>query len=217
MPTDTPRPGLTRDRIVAAAIRRADRERMERLSMRALAGDLGVEAMSLYNHVRNKEDLIDGMIEAVLGDVARPRAGHDWQGEMRARAQTMRAVFTAHPWAPPLVSGRINLGTTTLAMIDAILGCLRAAGFSYVQADHIWNALDSVTFGFHLLERTFPLKPDQYAEAARHFLPLIDPVALPHMHALSTMVADGRHDGLNDFGFVLDRMLQALDALPRLG
>jgi hypothetical protein len=114
-------------------------------------------------------------------------------------------------------SGRINLGTTTLAMIDTILGCLRAAGFSYVQADHIWNALDSVTFGFHLLERTFPLKPDQYAEAAHHFLPLIDPIALPHMHALSTMVADGRHDGLNDFGFVLDRLLQALDALPRLG
>jgi AcrR family transcriptional regulator len=67
MPADTPRPGLTRDRIVAAAIRCADREGMERLSMRALAGDLGVEAMSLYNHVRNKEDLIDGMVEAVLG------------------------------------------------------------------------------------------------------------------------------------------------------
>jgi hypothetical protein len=99
----------------------------------------------------------------------------------------------------------------------APLGCLRAAGFSYVQADHIWNALDSVTFGFRLLEQTFPLKPDQYAEAARPFLPLIDPVALPHMHALSRMVADGRHDGLNDFGFVLNRTLEALDALPRLG
>ena len=74
MPADTPRPSLTRDRIVAAAIRRADREGMERLSMRALAGDLGVEAMSRYNHVRNKEDLIDGMVEAVLGDVARPPA-----------------------------------------------------------------------------------------------------------------------------------------------
>ena len=185
--------------------------------MRALAGDLGVEAMSLYNHVRNKEELIDSMVEAVLGDVARPRAGHDWQGEMRARAQTMRAVFTAHPWAPALVSGRINIGARTLAMIDAVLGCLRAAGFSYVQADHIWNAIDSVTFGFHLLERTFPLPQDQYAEAARHFLPLIDPVALPHMHALSKMVAEGHHDGLHDFGFALDRMLEALDALPRLG
>jgi hypothetical protein len=74
-----------------------------------------------------------------------------------------------------------------------------------------------VTLGFHLLERTFPLKPDQYAEATRRFLPLIDPGALPHMHALSTMVADGRHDGLNDFDFVLNRMLEALDALPRLG
>ena len=67
-------------------------------------------------------------------------------------------------------------------MIDTILCCLRAAGFSYVQADHIWNALDSVTFGFHLLERTFPLRPDQYAEATRHFLPLIDP-GRPAAHA----------------------------------
>ena len=207
------RPGtLTREAVVAAAVSLADRQGLERLSMRALAADLGVEAMSLYNHVRNKDDLIDAMVEAVLAEVERPRPGPDWRGGLRARAVSMRAAFLAHPWAPQLIVGRLNIGPNMLALYDATIGCLVAAGVDHARADHLCNAMDSLIFGFHLLERTFPLQPEHYADAARAFLPRIDPDHLPHMHAMTRLVAEGQHSGVHDFAFAMDLMLDTIEA-----
>lgn len=211
-PVDTARSGkLSRGDVVAAAVAMADRGGIERLSMRALAARLGVEAMSLYNHVRNKDDLIDAMVEAVLAGIACPAPGPDWRGALRMRALSMRAAFLAHPWAPQLIAGRLNVGPHMLALHDATIGCLRAAGFGYDRADHLCNALDSLIYGFHLLERSFPLPPEQYAQAARGFLPRIDPAGLPHLHALASLVADGRHSGVHPFTMALDLMLDAID------
>lgn len=211
-PVEAARSGkLSRAAIVAAAVALADRTGVERLSMRALALGLGVEAMSLYNHVRNKDDLIDAMVEAVLAGIARPSPGADWRGALRARALSMRSVFLAHPWAPQLIVGRLNVGPNMLALFDATIGCLRAAGFDYARADHLCNALDSLVYGFHLLERNFPLRPEQYAAAARGFLPRIDPAGLPHLHALTLLVADGRHSGVHDFTVALDLLLGAIE------
>ncbi len=208
-PPQRPTP-LSRDRIIAAAVSFADREGIERLSMRALAAALGVEAMSLYNHVRNKDDLIDAMVESVLGEIRLPAPGPDWRGALRDRALSMRAAFAAHPWAPPLVVGRLNTGPNSLALFDATIGCLVAAGADHAAADHLCNAMDSLIYGFHLLERSFPLPPDRYADAAREFLPLIDVERLPHLHAMSVLVAEGRHSGVHDFAFAVDLLLDAI-------
>lgn len=214
MPTDTrhpPRTPLGRDRIVAAALALADSQGTERLTMRGLAAELGVEAMSLYNHVRNKQHLLDEMVEAVVGLIALPRPNVDWQFEMRRRAHSMREVFLAHPWAPPLIISRINTGANTLALLDATLGCLHAAGFNPMQADHVINAIDSHTYGFHLLERSFPIPAADYADAARSFLPGVDETRYPHFYTLARWVAEGRYDGINHMTFGLDRLLAALE------
>jgi Tetracyclin repressor-like, C-terminal domain len=127
----------------------------------------------------------------------------------------MRQVFLAHPWAVSLIVGRVSVVPNLLALNDATLGCLRAAGFSYVQADHTMNALDSLIYGFHMLERQFPVRPENYAEAARTYLPAIDPDRYPHVSALGQMVAGGGYDGVNQMAFGLDLLLQALDAQRR--
>jgi hypothetical protein len=124
----------------------------------------------------------------------------------------MGTVFLAHPWAPPLIVRRINVGPNMLAFIDATLGCLRAAGFSYVQADHAMNALDSLIYGFHLLERSMPVQPENYAEAASTYLPSIDADRYPHFCALGQLVAEGSYDGVNQMAFGLDLLLEALEA-----
>jgi AcrR family transcriptional regulator len=207
---------LSRGKVVAAAVRLADRQGVERLSMRVLAADLGVEAMSLYNHVRNKDDLVDAMVEAVLATIPPPRPGPDWRAALRDRALAMRSAFTAHPWAPQLIVGRLNTGPNSLALYDATIGCFVSAGVDHATADHLCNAMDSLIYGFHLLERSFPLPPDHYADAARDFLPLIDAGRLPHLHALAMLVADGAHAGVHDFAFAIDLLLEAIERrMPR--
>lgn len=211
-PAPPRRPGLTRARITEVAVALADARGVESLSMRALAGELGVEAMSLYNHIRNKDDLLDAVVDTVVGRIDLPDTGSNWQTQMARRADAMRTVFLAHPWAPPLIVGRINVGPNMLALNDATLGCLRAAGFSYVQADHAMNALDSLIYGFHLLERSMPVQPENYAEAAQTYLPAIDADRYPHFCALGQMVAEGSYDGVNHMAFGLDLLLEALEA-----
>ena len=207
---------LSRSKVVAAAVRLADREGVERLSMRVLAADLGVEAMSLYNHVRNKDDLVDAMVEAVLATIPPPRPEPDWRAALRQRALAMRSAFTAHPWAPQLIVGRLNTGPNSLALYDATIGCIVAGGVDHAAADHLCNAMDSLIYGFHLLERSFPLPPDRYADAARDFLPLIDAGRLPHLHTLAMRVAGGAHTGVHDFAFAVDLMLDAIERrMPR--
>jgi AcrR family transcriptional regulator len=212
-----PRPGgkpgvpLTRERVIQAAIALADRQGIAAVSMRALARTLGVQAMSLYNHVTRKDDLIDAMVDAVVGMIKLPVATGGWKEAMRRRAVSARQVFLAHPWAPPLIVSRVNVGPAMLRYIDATLGCLREAGFSYAMADHVWNAIDSHIYGFTLLERNFPLEPTSYAETARRFLPMLPADEYPHMRTLALMVADGEHDGLHDFSFGLGLILDALE------
>ncbi len=149
--------------------------------------------MSLYNHVSGKKDLLDALVEAVLAKVERPQIGGDWRAEMRRRALSMHAAFRAHGWSPPLVCGRISIGPNMLGLIDATIGCLHAAGFSYPEADHVWNAIDSHIYGFHMLERNMPIAPENYAETAKAYLPSIPEETYPHMRALGMMVAEGAH------------------------
>lgn len=208
-----PRTPLTRERVLRAAIDLADREGLDALSMRKLAKAVGVEAMSLYNHVANKDDLLDGIIDLVVAEIYVPGADGDWRTELRRRAVSAHEVLLRHRWATGLLGSRVNVGPAMLRYIDATLACLITAGFTYEQADRAWNALDSQIYGFTLQAINFPLDPSEYASAAQRFLPLIPTETHPHMHALAALVIDGTHSGTADFTFGLDLLL---DGLARL-
>lgn len=208
-----PRTPLTRERVLRTAIDLADRQGLDALSMRKLAKAVGVEAMSLYNHVANKDDLLDGIIDLVVAEIYVPRADGDWRAELRRRATSAHEVLLRHRWATGLLGSRVNVGPAMLRYIDATLACLITAGFTYEQADRAWNALDSHIYGFTLQAINFPLDPNEYISAATQFLPLIPPETHPHMHTLATLVIDGTHSGLADFAFGLDLLLDGLNHL----
>lgn len=208
---------LTRERVLRAALRLADEEGLESLSMRRLAQELGVEAMSLYNHVAGKDDLLDGIADLVVGEIEVPAVGADWKAAMRRRATSAHEVFLRHRWAPMLIGSRVNVGPAMLRYVNATLGCLREAGFSYEMADRAWNAIDSHVYGFTIQELNFPLEPSEYASAARMFLPRLPADEYPYMRALTELVIEGTHRGVHDFQFGLELILDGLERLLRRG
>src|SRR5256885_2830657 len=127
---------LSKHRVLEAAIGLADDGGIATLSMRNLAQALGVEAMSLYNHVASKDDLLDAVVDSVFGEIGVPVAGGDWRVSMRKRAMAVREVLTRHPWAIELMEARSRPGPATLAHHDAVLGWLRGAGFSIPWPAH---------------------------------------------------------------------------------
>lgn len=204
---------LSRDRILRAGVRLADRQGIDALSMRRLASALRVEAMSLYNHVASKDDLLDGMLDQVVGEITLPTPGGEWKATMRARANSALAVMTAHPWAPMLLVSRITVGPNRLRYIDATLGALRESGFSWAETDRAWNTIDNYILGYALQQQNFPMSPEEYQSAAASYLPMIPVSAYPYMYELSAKVAEGSYDGLPDFAFGLDVILDGLDRL----
>lgn len=202
---------LTRERVLEAAVGIADAEGLEALSMRRLAKAVGVEAMSLYNHVANKDELLDGMVEVVISGIAVPLVGGDWQAEMRRRAGSARAVLLRHPWAVGLIVSRANVGPMMLRYVDATLGCLVEAGFSYPDADRALNGIDSHIYGFIQQELLFPIDPEDYAEEARAYLPSLPRQTYPYLWALSGLVAERAYDGRHDFEFGLSLILEGLE------
>lgn len=207
------RPPLSPERILQTALTLADQHGLAALSMRKLAEALQVEAMSLYNHVANKEALLDGLVERVVAEIEVPTAGGDWREAMRRRAHSAHAALMRHPWATQLFVSRINVGPHMLHYIDQTLGCLHAAGFSYAMADHVWNVLDSHLYGFTLQALNFPLEPEDYAQAASEYIPLLPADQYPHFKALAQLVIDREHHGLQDFSFGLELLLAGLEAL----
>jgi AcrR family transcriptional regulator len=206
---------LSRERVLQAAITLADESGIEALSMRRLGEELGVEAMSLYKHAANKDDILDGIVDLVASEIELPTIGGDWKAAMRRRATSAHEVLLRHPWATMLIVSRANVGPAMLRYVDATIGCLREAGFSYSMVDHAWNAIDNHVYGFTLQKLNFPLKPEEYAQAAKAFLPLIPPDKYPYLNGLSQEVIAGRHNGLHDFQFGLDLILDGLERLLR--
>lgn len=211
-PEAAPKIPLSRKRVLKTAIQLADEEGIASLSMRKLAQALGVKAMSLYNHVANKDDLLDGMVDIVVSEIEVPSLGTDWQTAMRRRALSAHAVLLRHPWATLEFVSRVNVGPAMLHYVDATLGCLRAAGFSFEMADHAWNAIDSHIYGFTLQELNFPFEAVEYADVAESYVAMIPVEQYPHLHGLTHHVMVGRYDGIHDFGFGLDLILHGLDS-----
>lgn len=211
----TSRPGLSKERVLHAAVTLADEDGIASLSMRRLGEALGVEAMSLYRHVSNKDDILDGIVDIVAAEFEVPAIGRNWKEEMRRRSISTHQALVRHPWATMLVVSRPNVGPAMLRYVDATIGCLREAGFSFVMADHAWNALDSYVYGFTLQKLNFPFEPDEYAKMAKMFLPMIPAVQFPYLNGMSQQVINGKHDGLHDLEFGLDLILAGLDKLRR--
>ena len=204
---------LSPEKVLSAALRLADEKGLEALSMRNLAQVLKVEAMSLYNHVASKEELLSGLVERVAGEIDVPVVGGHWKEELRRRAHSAHRVLTKHPWATMLFVSRMNTGPNMLRSVDATIACLHAEGFSFPLADHVWNTLDAFIYGFTLQKRNFPLVPEEYASAARQFIGLIPPEQFPGLNGMAQEVIAGRHDGVQHLEFGLELLLAGFERL----
>jgi len=206
------RAGLSRAVVLDAAVGLADAEGLPKLSMRSLAGRLGVEAMSLYHHVAGKDELLDGMVDAVFAEIHLPRAGADWSEELRRRSVSGREAMLRHQWAIGLMDSRRSPGPQTLRHHDAVLGCLRAAGFSLDMAAHAFAVLDAHLYGFVVQELALPFREgDDLAPLAQDLATNLATDQLPHLaefmvgHALQPGYSFG-----DEFGYGLDLILEGL-------
>ena len=163
---------LNRERVLEAGVALADREGIEALSMRRLGQEVGVEAMSLYSHVRNKDELLNGMVDIVFSEIDLPAAGEDWPTAMRRRAISARHALKRHPWAIGLMESRAQPGPATLRHHDSVLRNLRLGGMSIEMAAHAYSLLDSYIYGFTLNEQSLPFdsSPAKVAEVAGNIM-----------------------------------------------
>ncbi|MBK9975124.1 MAG: TetR/AcrR family transcriptional regulator [Planctomycetes bacterium] len=204
---------LNRDRVLTAAARFADRNGLAKLSMRKLASRLGVEAMSLYNHVRDKDDILDSLVDTVIAEIELPARGNAWKSAMRRRAQSAREMFKRHPWAMSLMESRRNPGPASMRYYDAVLGCLRQAGFSIPMAGHVFSALDSYIYGFVLQEQKLPFKTSQeLAVLGDEILKALPMEQFPYFHEFIVKYAlQPEYDYGKEFEFGLDLILDAFE------
>jgi AcrR family transcriptional regulator len=149
---------LSRKRFLRAAISHADKFGLEELSMRKLADVLGVAPMALYRHIANKSDLIDAMIDVVFSEIEVPARDAAWRTAMRDRAISVRNALARHRWAIGLMESRLHPGPANLRHHDAVLGNLRASGFSLETAAHAYSVLDSYIYGFALTKMNLPFE-----------------------------------------------------------
>jgi AcrR family transcriptional regulator len=206
---------LNKERVLRAAVDLADQDGIGALTMRKLAQGLGVEAMALYNHVANKDDLLDGMVDVVFDEIGLPPSGVAWKSAMRQRAIVAREVLSRHPWAIGLLESRSRPGPVTLRHHDAVLGCLREAGFSLPMAAHAYSLLDSYIFGFALQQRNVPVRtPEQVAAVAGDMLRQFSASEYPYLVEMITQHAlRPGYDYADEFVFGLDLILDGLERL----
>ena len=210
--TASPRPPLTRQRVLEAALALADRGGIESLSMRKLAQELGVEAMSLYHHVAGKDEILDGLVDIVFGEIALP-SGPDWRSAMRRRAVSAREALRRHPWATPLMESRATPGPANLRHHDAVLGALRGAGFPVELTAHAYSLLDAYIYGFALQEASLPFStPEETAEVASSIMAEMAAGAYPHLTELTVEhVLQPGYDYGDEFRFGLELLLDGLE------
>ena len=207
---------LTRERVLQAAVALADREGIASVSMRKVAAELGVEAMSLYNHVANKEDLLDGMVDLVVGEIDAPAEGVDWKAAMRGRILSAREALLRHPWASAVMASRVNMTGTVMRYMESTMALLRQGGFSVDLTHHAIHVLGSRIFGF-----AQELYDDSEALAASPDIAMLEQMAadFPTLTELASQIShEGPTVGIGcdsqlEFEFGLDIMLDGLERL----
>jgi AcrR family transcriptional regulator len=208
-----PRARLNRDRVLRAAVALADEGGTEGLTMRKLGQALGVEAMSLYNHVANKDEVLDGLVDIVFSEIDIDCDGRDWKMAMRKRAISAREVLARHRWAIGLMESRSHPGPANLRHHDAVLRCLREAGFSLSMAAHAYSALDSYIYGFALSQVSLPFDTgEQAADMVEMFLRQFPAEQFPHLFEIASQhVMKPGYDYADEFEFGLDLILDGLE------
>ena len=173
---------LSRDRVLAGAIKVADAGGIGALTIRSLAQELGVKPMSVYHYVTNKDEIIDSIVDLVYSEIDLPVPGGDWRTEMRRRANSARLVLAGHPWATALLQSRLNPGPATLRHHNAFIATLRTAGFSVELTAHAFALIDSYVFGFALSENALPIHgTDSVADTAASMMQFFDAEAYPSL------------------------------------
>jgi AcrR family transcriptional regulator len=212
-----PRVPLSRDRVLRAAVALADEGGVDALSMRRLAQELGVVPMALYKHVANKDELLDGMIDVVVGEIDPPAAGTDWKTAMRRRVLSARATLLRHPWASRVIESRTTPTPTVLSYMDSMIGILRAGGFSIDLTHHAVHAMGSRLLGFtqELFDDSAEVDPELEATMLREMAasyPNIGEMVMAISHDQTSVVGQGCDDQF-EFEFALDLMLDGLERL----
>jgi AcrR family transcriptional regulator len=210
---------LSRERVLQAAIANADAGGLEALSMRQLAEMLGVAPMALYRHVANKDDLVDAMVDVVFGEIGVPAGGGDWKTAMRRRAMSVRDALSRHRWAIGLLESRRRPGPANLRHHDAVIGRLRAAGFSIEMAAHAYSLLDSYIYGFALTKMNLPFDTaDEAAEVAQDMLEPFPVNEYPNLvEFISEHVMKPGYDYGDEFEYGLDLILDGLERIQKTG
>jgi AcrR family transcriptional regulator len=214
--TSQKRAPLTRDRVLYAALKLADEGGTAALTMQRIGRRLGVEAMSLYRHVRNKDDILDGIVDLVFAEVELPSDRSSWETVLRARSISMRAALRRHPWAITLMESRMTPGPANLRSHEDTLTVLLDAGCSAVMAVHAYNLVDSYVLGFALQEVNFPFSnAEELAAISEEVLANLQADEYPNSARVARELLTSGFDYADEFEFGLDLILDAIGpALP---
>jgi AcrR family transcriptional regulator len=208
---------LNRERVLRAAVALADEGGVESLSMRRVAQELGVVPMALYKHVANKDAMLDGMIDVVVGEIDPPHSGTDWKTAIRQRVLSARRALLRHPWASRVLESRTDPTPAVIEYMDSMIGMFRAGGFSIDLTHHAMHAMGSRLLGFsqELFDDTTDADPEQQAAMLREMAgayPNIAELVAAITHDQASVVGGGCDDQF-EFEFSLDLMLDGLEKL----
>lgn len=217
MPGTTKRAPLNARRILEAAVALADTIGIDSFTIRKLATALDTAPMTIYHHVRSKEELIDGMVEIVFDEIGKPPEELDWKEAIRIRCHSAREVLGRHRWAAPLMESRTSPGPANLAHHDAVIACLRRGGLSLQLTAHAYAILDSFVYGFAFEEATLP--GSDSAELTRIAQEMSLDLQLEHYPALAEFTAghvlQPSYNFGDSFAFGLDLIIAGLDRASR--
>ena len=214
-PVNAGRDPLSRERVLRGAIAVADAGGLAALTIRSLADELRVKPMSVYYYVANKEEILDGIIDLVFGEIELPAPGGEWRSEMRRRAVSARDVLRRHPWAIGLMESRRTPGPATLRHHDTVIGALRAAGFSVAATAHAYALLDSYIYGFALQEVALPVGPEALTDVTESIMQQFSPEDYPHLAEMATeLILQPGYDRAHEFDFGLTTILDGLADIP---
>jgi AcrR family transcriptional regulator len=209
---------LTRDQILAAALELADEGGVESISMRRLGQVLGFEAMSLYHHVANKGDVLDGILDLVLAETETPSLEEEWDAAVRKSAISVHQAFRRHSWAATLVMSPSHIRPARLRYMDALLGRLRAAGFSADETYHVYHVLDGHIFGFTLWQNSHSFAAEQMPNLETMLERVIPEREYPHLNEHGRQhMAEGLHQDVSPFELGLDLILDGLERMQAAG
>ncbi len=209
---------VSRERVLRAAVALVDERGIEALTMRDLAGRLGIEAASLYNHVSGKDDLLLGMADLVIAEIDLPSEGTGWREAMRRRAMSARQLFARHPWAAALIDTRMQAQPSGLAYADRVLGTLLRAGLSPAVAGNAFLVLDSYIYGYER-QRSILARDDggDSTDTAQEVADAIEPGAFPALMQVAAAYAEEPFDEDAGFAFGLDLLLDGIERLLPAG